>query len=435
MQHKTTLLTSVLLCLCLTSPAFADKAIMVLDASGSMNAQINGETKIKIARKVIDDLVDGWPEATELGMIAYGHREKDNCGDIQTLVKPATDSWPAIKAAIRDVEPKGKTPLSDAVRAAAKELHSEEGKATVILVSDGLETCEADPCAAAEELEKSGVDFTVHVVGFGTTDEENRQLSCMADKTGGRFLGASNASELKVAMTKTVELVAKPEPTASDVIFSDSFDGEALGKQWEVVNESKDVYIVENGGLLMLTTKAGNLISAANSLRLNDVSLDGDWDMSITFNPDFASGEDQMQLGIVDNDNNIPIRATVTRDGYSDTRCVKVYVSVNTGDSQPAANEAIIFGGLNCDYGDIPYGQFSKTVTELKDKGGTLTLSKRGRNYHAQFTSPMLSKPVKTRPVTLLRASGRPSLVVNKYGNNDRQTSAIIDEFRMERIK
>ncbi len=80
------------------------------------------------------------------------------------------------------------------------------------------ETCNADPCAAAAELEKAGVDFTVHVVGFGTTAEENRQLQCIADKTGGRFLGASNASELKTAMTKTVELVAKPEPPKQNVI-------------------------------------------------------------------------------------------------------------------------------------------------------------------------------------------------------------------------
>jgi hypothetical protein len=218
MRFKQTILALILAALPLSTPAFADKAMLVLDASGSMNAQIGGKSKLRIAREVVDGLVDGWPQATELGMIAYGHREKDNCGDIQTLVKPASGSWPAIKAAVGDIAAKGKTPITEAVRAAAKELNSEEGKATVILVSDGLETCNADPCAAAAELEKAGVDFTVHVVGFGTTAEENRQLQCIADKTGGRFLGASNASELKTAMTKTVELVAKPEPPKQNVI-------------------------------------------------------------------------------------------------------------------------------------------------------------------------------------------------------------------------
>jgi Ca-activated chloride channel family protein len=61
-------------------------------------------------------------------------------------------------------------------------------------VSDGPETCNADPCAAATELEETGVDLAVHVVGFGTTQEENRQLQCIASKTGGRFLGAKERS-------------------------------------------------------------------------------------------------------------------------------------------------------------------------------------------------------------------------------------------------
>lgn len=210
-----TLAAAMLVSFIAAAPASADKAMLVLDASGSMWGQIEGKSKIEIARDVVGGLLNGWPAATELGLIAYGHREKANCGDIQTLVAPAPNSWPAIKAAIGSIDPKGKTPLTDAVRQAAKELRSEEGKATVILISDGLETCAADPCAVATELKQKGIDFTVHVVGFGTSGEENRQLKCIADNTGGRFLGASNASELKQAMAKTVELVAKPAPAAA----------------------------------------------------------------------------------------------------------------------------------------------------------------------------------------------------------------------------
>ena len=73
----------------------------------------------------------------------------------------------------------GKTPLTEAVRQAASTLKSTEAKATVILITDGIETCEADPCALGAELEASGVDFTAHVVGFGLTAEEgcDRRLS------------------------------------------------------------------------------------------------------------------------------------------------------------------------------------------------------------------------------------------------------------------
>ena len=197
----------------LASPALADKAILVLDGSGSMWGQIDGKNKIVIARETVGTLMAGWPTSTELGLIAYGHREKGDCGDIETLVPVGPDTAPAVEAAVGVLNPKGKTPITAAVRQAAAELRSTEEKATVILVSDGLETCNADPCAAAAELEAAGIDFTVHVVGFGTTAEENQQLQCLADNTGGKFLGASNAAELKTAMVEVKEVVAEPTET------------------------------------------------------------------------------------------------------------------------------------------------------------------------------------------------------------------------------
>ena len=94
--------------------------------------------------------------------------------------------------------------LTDAVRQAAEALQSTEDKATVILVTDGLETCEADPCALAAKLETSGVDFTAHVVGFGLTAEEGAQVACLAEATGGRYLQASDAGALAEALRETV---------------------------------------------------------------------------------------------------------------------------------------------------------------------------------------------------------------------------------------
>lgn len=201
----------------LVSPALADKAILVIDGSGSMWGQIDGKNKIVIARETVGALMADWSPDTELGLIAYGHREKANCSDIETLVPVDSGTARDVEAAVGELNPKGKTPITAAVRQAAQELRSTEEKATVILVSDGLETCAADPCAAAAELEAAGVDFTVHVVGFGTTQEENQQLQCLAENTGGVFLGASNASELKTAMAKVKQQVVKPKAKRIEV--------------------------------------------------------------------------------------------------------------------------------------------------------------------------------------------------------------------------
>lgn len=197
-------------------PVMADeateRAILVLDASGSMWGQVDGTPKITIARDVIQGLVDDWNPNVELGVTAYGHREKGNCADIETLVPVGPVSGDQVTDAIGNLNPKGKTPLTDAVRQAAETLKYTEERATVLLVSDGKETCDADPCAAAAELEAAGIDFTVHVVGFDLTDEEKEQLQCVADNTGGKFLSADNAPELHTAMATTVQLVAEPEP-------------------------------------------------------------------------------------------------------------------------------------------------------------------------------------------------------------------------------
>lgn len=184
--------------------AAAERAIIVLDASGSMWGQIDGRTKIEIARETLATVLTSVPPATELGLMVYGHREKGSCADIELAVPPAAGSAGAITAFVGAVNPKGKTPLSAAVRQAAEALRYAEDKATVILLTDGLETCDADPCALGAELENAGVDLTVHVVGFGLSAEEGKQVACLAENTGGRYLAAGDADQLKDALTAAV---------------------------------------------------------------------------------------------------------------------------------------------------------------------------------------------------------------------------------------
>lgn len=204
-----------LLALTLTAAAAhaADKAIIVLDASGSMWGQIDGKPKLEIARQALRTVLQSVPADMELGLLAYGHREKGNCDDMELVVPPAAGRADAIASAADNLKFLGKTPLTASVRQAAEALRYTEEKATVILITDGLETCEADPCAVGRELEQSGIDFTAHVVGFGLTAEEGRQVACLAENTGGRYIQASDASALEEALVETV--VAEPAPQSA----------------------------------------------------------------------------------------------------------------------------------------------------------------------------------------------------------------------------
>ena len=173
------------------------ETILVFDASNSMWGQIEGRAKVDIARDAVQRLSQTWPSSRPLGLTAYGHRREGDCADIQTLRAPG----PMGAGFLDDVDalvPRGKTPLTDAVAQAAESLlSSETGVPSIILFTDGIETCGGDLCALADRLERANVNFTAHVIGFDlTTAAERASVACLADRTGGLFLAPENADEL-----------------------------------------------------------------------------------------------------------------------------------------------------------------------------------------------------------------------------------------------
>jgi Ca-activated chloride channel family protein len=191
-----------------------DSAIVIFDGSGSMWGQVDGRPKIEIAREVMSTLVQEWNEDIDLGLMVYGHREKGSCEDIELVVPVGTPDGGEILTAIKGINPKGKTPISAALKQAADDLRFTEDPATVILISDGEESCGADPCATAKEIEAKGIRFTAHVIGFDIKEnpQAQAQLKCVAESTGGKFFEAQNAKGLQQALAETAKAVAEPVP-------------------------------------------------------------------------------------------------------------------------------------------------------------------------------------------------------------------------------
>ncbi|MBW2565026.1 MAG: VWA domain-containing protein, partial [Deltaproteobacteria bacterium] len=195
----------------------ATKVMIILDASGSMWGKVDGKPKIQIAREVIKDLLPEFGANMHLGLSAYGHRRKGDCNDIETLIPIGPKNAAAIIKKINKINPKGKTPLSRATRRAAKTLNYTKKRAIVLLISDGIETCDADPCKTGAELAMNGFDFTTHVISFDVKKEDQIGLKCLAENTGGLFLTAANARELRSALSKTVEKVKQaPAPIVEE---------------------------------------------------------------------------------------------------------------------------------------------------------------------------------------------------------------------------
>jgi Ca-activated chloride channel family protein len=194
-----------------TSATAAENVILVLDASRSMWGQIGGRTKIEIAREAVAGLVGDWKAGDNLGLVAYGHRRKGDCNDIETLIPVGPLDAAGFLGTVNGLNPMGMTPLSAAVVQAADALKIHEQKATVILVSDGEETCKLDPCTVGTDLEAKGVDFTAHVIGFDVPNPAHQaQLRCLAEKTGGRYLSARDARSLGAALNTLAVATTQP---------------------------------------------------------------------------------------------------------------------------------------------------------------------------------------------------------------------------------
>jgi Ca-activated chloride channel homolog len=176
--------------------------LIILDASGSMWGRVQGAPKIDIARSAVKDIVDGLAVDARVGLLVYGHRRKSDCSDIEVLMPPAPIDKPVLARRIDALNPKGKTPITKAVNEAFKIAKSSRHSNTIVLVSDGIESCGGDPCRAVREAKKSGIDFVMHVVGFDVGKVNVAQLECAAQAGGGLYLSAKNAGELTAALNR-----------------------------------------------------------------------------------------------------------------------------------------------------------------------------------------------------------------------------------------
>jgi len=184
------------------------KTLLILDGSGSMWGKLEDKSKIEIAREVIKKTIKTFDDSIEIWLMAYGHRRMWDCKDIEILVEPKKGNSDTIAKLVDTITPTWMTPMGNSVMMAAESMQYTEQKATVILVSDGIETCDVDLCALGKKLEESGIDFTAHVIGFDMTEEQSAGLKCLANETGGEFMLAKDADSLGEAIGKAVEASA-----------------------------------------------------------------------------------------------------------------------------------------------------------------------------------------------------------------------------------
>jgi Mg-chelatase subunit ChlD len=183
--------------------------LFILDGSGSMLGQIGKTSKMAIAKEVMTTLIRQLPDSVKVGLAVYGHRSKGDCNDIEVMSPVGKSDKAMLVKQIQSIQPKGKTPITSALKLAAEQLKASEEDTTVVLISDGEETCDGDPCALVKELIAHGIKVRVHVVGFDVNPREREQLMCIAEAGQGKYFTAQTTSQLKDALTQVKEEVIR----------------------------------------------------------------------------------------------------------------------------------------------------------------------------------------------------------------------------------
>ena len=198
------------------TPAAAEPptVVVLFDGSGSMWGKPDGEqkTKLVLAREALLAALKRTPAEARVGLMSFGHRRSGDCNDVEVIVKPESGTAQRIGDALEKHNPRGRGPLTNALREAAKELGPQSAPASVILIHDDLDNCQLDPCTAIGDLRRAHPKVAIHVVSLAMKREESQRMVCLTRATGGKHYEAATAAQANAALEDAMKLAGYDKP-------------------------------------------------------------------------------------------------------------------------------------------------------------------------------------------------------------------------------
>lgn len=163
------------------------RILFILDCSQSMSGRWAEDKKINIARKFLERTIDSlgtFPDV-EMALRAYGHQSvvpPQDCNDTRLEVPFARNNGYQIKRKLNYLSPKGTTPIANSLAASANDFPPcERCRNVIILITDGIEACDGDPCAVSVELQKQGIILKPFIIGIGLDKEFEKSFECLGN--------------------------------------------------------------------------------------------------------------------------------------------------------------------------------------------------------------------------------------------------------------
>ncbi|MBL7929212.1 MAG: VWA domain-containing protein [Bacteroidia bacterium] len=180
-----------------TAPVLPTRILFLFDASQSMMAQWQSNSRFEVARMLLSEMVDSLKsiENVELALRIYGHTKNfppQDCDDTRLEVPFGGDNNRSIKQKLREIKPSGTTPIALSLMESAKDFPPGPSRNIIILITDGIEECKGDPCAVSYQLQRKGIILKPFVIGLGVTKDFAKAFECV-----GNYFDASQETQFR----------------------------------------------------------------------------------------------------------------------------------------------------------------------------------------------------------------------------------------------
>ena len=195
--------------LCFSQQEKITRILFILDASNSMNSTWDKQTRLEGAKEVLLQAMEkfkGVPNI-EIALRIYGHQtpitnNTQDCNDTKLEVPFSNGNIDLIKNKIRGLIAKGATPIARSLEAAAGDFPDTTSRNVIILITDGLESCDNNPCVIAKKLREKGVKVTPFVIGLGMDLSYLENFACI-----GSYSDAEDKGAFSSVLTTIIEKI------------------------------------------------------------------------------------------------------------------------------------------------------------------------------------------------------------------------------------
>ena len=179
----------------------APPVLIIVDGSGSMWGKMEGDENAKLygVRDLLRERLLAAPSQSRIGLGSFGQRRKGDCSDVEIITPIEAGGSEATIAALEQLNPKGKGPLTAAIREGAKTIGA-GAAGHIVLIHDNADNCSQDVCAAANDIAKTNPALKVHVLSLGLSKPERDRMKCLAATTNGLQFDAENQANIATAL-------------------------------------------------------------------------------------------------------------------------------------------------------------------------------------------------------------------------------------------